>query len=95
MPNDNHTLELNQKDLDLIEAALHTQQKILSVQSEAGGMGAQERLSALKHLMKRLSRQKSAARSDTAIVNAMPAGQAAADNPPCQGFGVIARNIFC
>lgn len=51
-----NTLDLTDKDIALIEAALHTQKKILSVQSEAGGSGANKKLSELKHLMKRISR---------------------------------------
>ena len=49
-------LKLTKKDIELIEAALHTQKKILSVQSEAGGTGARQRLSDLQHLIKRLGR---------------------------------------
>ncbi len=49
-------LELTAKDFEMIEAALHTQQKILSVQSEAGGTGAREKLTDLKHLMQRIGR---------------------------------------
>lgn len=49
-------LDLTKKDIELIEAALHTQSKILAVQSEAGGCGAQKRLGELKHLIKRIGR---------------------------------------
>lgn len=49
-------LDLTTKDIELIEAALHTQKKILAVQSEAGGTGARQKLSDLKHLLKRVSR---------------------------------------
>lgn len=49
-------LDLTKKDIELIEAALHTQKKILAVQSEAGGTGARQKLSELKHLMKRIGR---------------------------------------
>ncbi len=49
-------LDLTAKDIELIEAALHTQKKILAVQSEAGGTGARQRLSDLKHLIKRVNR---------------------------------------
>ena len=49
-------LELSAKDIALIEAALHTQEKILSVQREAGGAFAHEKLSDLKHLLKRVRR---------------------------------------
>lgn len=51
-----HNLDLTAKDIELIESALHTQKKILSVQSEAGGSGAHKRLTDLKHLMKRINR---------------------------------------
>lgn len=51
-----HNLDLTAKDIELIESALHTQKKILSVQSEAGGSGARKRLTNLKHLMKRIDR---------------------------------------
>ncbi|MEM9577692.1 MAG: hypothetical protein AAF999_11850 [Pseudomonadota bacterium] len=49
-------LDLTQKDIELIESALHTQKKILSVQSQAGGTGAGHRLTELKHLIKRVNR---------------------------------------
>ncbi|GFE48473.1 hypothetical protein So717_02260 [Roseobacter cerasinus] len=51
-----HNLDLTAKDLELIESALHTQKKILTVQSHAGGSGARQRLTDLKHLMKRINR---------------------------------------
>ena len=53
-----NTLDLTAKELELIEAALHTQKKILSMQSEAGGTGSRQKLSELKHLMKRIGRSK-------------------------------------
>ena len=56
MLNNLHNLDLTAKDIELIEAALHTQKKILSVQSEAGGSGARQKLTDLKHLMKRINR---------------------------------------
>ncbi len=49
-------LDLTKKDIELIESALHTQSKILAVQSEAGGCGAQKRLGELRHLIKRIAR---------------------------------------
>ncbi|WP_375228451.1 hypothetical protein [Roseobacter sp. S98] len=49
-------IDLTAKDIELIESALHTQKKILSVQSQAGGRGARKKLTDLKHLMKRLNR---------------------------------------
>lgn len=51
-----HNLDLTAKDIELIESALHTQKKILLVQSQAGGSGAHKRLTDLKHLMKRIHR---------------------------------------
>ncbi|WP_298972001.1 hypothetical protein [uncultured Roseobacter sp.] len=51
-----HKLGLSEKDIELIESALHTQKKILSVQSEAGGSGAHQKLVDLKHLIKRINR---------------------------------------
>ena len=57
MFDDTHTVDLSSKDLALIEAALHTQQKILSMQSRAGGAEARDRLTDLKHLLRRLRRQ--------------------------------------
>mmetsp|Transcript_39674 Transcript_39674/g.89950 ORF Transcript_39674/g.89950 Transcript_39674/m.89950 type:complete len:87 (+) Transcript_39674:26-286(+) len=51
-----HNLDLTKKDIELIEAALHTQKKILSVQSQAGGSGARKKLTDIKHLMKRINR---------------------------------------
>jgi len=56
MFDDLNRLELTTKDIELIESALHTQKKILSVQSQAGGPGARQRLSDLKNLMKRVNR---------------------------------------
>lgn len=49
-------LDLSTKDIELIESALHTQKKILSVQSQAGGAGARKKLTELKHLTKRIGR---------------------------------------
>ena len=60
MLNDLNRLDLTAKDIELIESALHTQKKILAVQSEAGGTGAGQKLSDLKHLMKRIGRARPA-----------------------------------
>jgi hypothetical protein len=57
MPDDTHTVDLTTQDLELIEAALQTQEKILSLQSRAGGDAARARLNDLKGLMRRLRRQ--------------------------------------
>ncbi|WP_299150582.1 hypothetical protein [uncultured Tateyamaria sp.] len=57
MLDDTHSVDLTKQDLELIEAALQTQEKILSVQSRAGGDAARTRLNDLKGLMRRLRRQ--------------------------------------
>lgn len=56
MLDDHNGLSLTAKEIELIESALHTQKKILSVQSEAGGSGARQKLSDLQRLMKRVRR---------------------------------------
>jgi hypothetical protein len=60
MRNESHSVDLTKQDLELIEAALQTQEKILSVQSRAGSNAARTRLNDLKGLMRRLRRQSSA-----------------------------------
>ncbi|WP_299687724.1 hypothetical protein [uncultured Tateyamaria sp.] len=57
MLDDTYAVDLTKQDLELIEAALQTQEKILSVQSRAGGSAARARLNDLKGLMRRLRRQ--------------------------------------
>ncbi len=57
MLDDVQRVDLTKADLELIEAALHTQEKILTVQSRAGGNSARTRLNDLKGLMRRLRRQ--------------------------------------
>lgn len=57
MLDDIHEVELTKQDLELIESALQTQEKILSVQTRAGGSAARARLNDLKGLMRRLRRQ--------------------------------------
>jgi len=65
MLDETHAVDLTADDLELIEAALQTQEKILSVQTRAGGREARARLNALKGLMRRLRRQsRVAARGD-------------------------------
>ena len=49
-------LDLTTKDIELIEAALHTQKKILAVQSQAGGSGPRRTLTDVKQLLKRVGR---------------------------------------
>ncbi len=60
-------LDLTTKDIEMIEAALHTQKKILAVQSEAGRTGARQKLSELKHLMKRVGRARPGATCRTQV----------------------------
>ncbi|WP_299862141.1 hypothetical protein [uncultured Roseobacter sp.] len=82
MLDNSHNLDLTAKDIELIESALHTQKKILSVQSEAGGSGARKRLTDLKHLMKRINRSTS---------------RRSMSQPETQrlGWGHFARSLFC
>lgn len=61
MLDETHSVELTTDDLALIEAALQTQEKILAVQSRAGGRAARQRLNSLKGLMRRIRRQTPAA----------------------------------
>lgn len=49
-----HNLDLSARDLKLIQDALYTQEKILSVQSRAGGNAAKLRLNEVKELMRRV-----------------------------------------
>lgn len=57
MLEDVQKVDLTRRDIELIETALATQEKILAVQSRAGGRLARERLNDLKGLMRRLRRQ--------------------------------------
>ncbi|MEM9636562.1 MAG: hypothetical protein AAGA94_02875 [Pseudomonadota bacterium] len=82
MLDNSHNLDLTAKDIELIESALHTQKKILSVQSEAGGSGARKRLTDLKHLMKRINRSTSRRSADEAETQRF-------------GWGQFARSLFC
>lgn len=52
----NNKLDISQEELAVIEAALHTQSKILTVQAGAGGAAARVRLNEVKRLIKRVSR---------------------------------------
>lgn len=54
MLDDTKHVSLSRDDIDMIDAALQTQEKILSVQSRAGGKAAQSRLAALQALSHRL-----------------------------------------
>ena len=51
-------LEFSDHDLEVIEEALFTQEKILSVQSRAGGNMAKTRLNELQGLLRRMRRQR-------------------------------------
>ena len=57
MLDDVQKIDLTKADLDVIETALATQEKILAVQSRAGGRAARTRLNDLKSLQRRLRRQ--------------------------------------
>ena len=56
MSYDFNKMDLSEQDMAMIEAALQTQKKILSVQNQAGGADAAQKLTELKHLMRRLGR---------------------------------------
>lgn len=58
MLDQNLDIEFSDYDLEVIEEALFTQEKILSVQSRAGGNGAKTRLSELQGLLQRMRRQR-------------------------------------
>ncbi|MFD2739061.1 hypothetical protein ACFSUD_05740 [Sulfitobacter aestuarii] len=51
-------LEVSQDELAVIEAALHTQSKILKVQASAGGKGALNRLNDVKRTLAHIAQQK-------------------------------------
>lgn len=59
-------LEISQDELALIEAALHTQSKILGVQASAGGSKARARLNDVKRVLATIAQQKPAARKPAA-----------------------------
>ena len=67
MLDDTNRLDLTAKDIELIEAALHTQKKILSMQSKAGGTGARQKLYDLKSLMRRIGHTRAPRTSTTAL----------------------------
>ena len=74
-------VEFSEHDLDLIESALHTQEKILAVQSRASGNNtAKVRLNELKSVLRRVRRK-----------------NAKATQAPCRsggGLGGFARALF-
>lgn len=51
-------LEISADELAVIEAALHTQSKILNVQAKAGGAGARSQLNVVKRLLASVAQQK-------------------------------------
>ncbi len=55
-------LEISQEERALIEAALHTQSKILHMQASAGGAVARKRLNEVKRLLARMEQHEPAAR---------------------------------
>lgn len=52
------SLKFSKHDLEVIEEALFTQEKILSVQSHAGANGAKTRLNKLQSLLQRIRLQR-------------------------------------
>lgn len=53
-----HSIDLTPEELDLVQSALHTQEKILSVQSKAGGDDAiRSRLTALRGVLQSLGKR--------------------------------------
>ena len=80
MLDDIKKVDLSQHDLDLIEQALHTQEKILTVESRVGTKASRTRLNDLKGLLQRLSRQR------------QPEPTPCAQTP---GFSGFARALFC
>ena len=53
-------LEVTQAELAVIQAALETQAKILTVQAGAGGSGARRRLNEVKKVLTRVEEQRPA-----------------------------------
>ncbi|KIN64334.1 hypothetical protein Z946_3225 [Sulfitobacter noctilucicola] len=53
-----HQLDVTASDLKVIEAALHTQTKILDVQAAAGGAAARSQLNEVKRVLAHVSQQK-------------------------------------
>ena len=51
-------LEISQDELAVIETALHTQSKILTVQASAGGRIARDRLNAVKQVLARVAQHR-------------------------------------
>ena len=51
-------IELSQDELEIIEAALHTQSQILNVEAGAGATSALKRLNGVKRVLSMLDQQK-------------------------------------
>jgi hypothetical protein len=66
MLDEKQKLEISQDDLVLIEAALHTQSKILGVQASAGGSKALGRLNDVKRVLATIAQQKTLKRKTAA-----------------------------
>lgn len=78
MTNNKVSVDLTHDQLGVIEAALRTQEKILSVQSRANADGTvQDRLAELQQVLRTLDLQ-----------SAVP------QPSECQGWGGVARGIF-
>ncbi|MCX8227606.1 MAG: hypothetical protein OTI35_16155 [Sulfitobacter sp.] len=60
MSDEKQKLEISRDELALIEAALHTQAKILGVQASAGGSKALTRLNDVKRALATITQQKPA-----------------------------------
>ncbi|MGB5865705.1 MAG: hypothetical protein WBG95_15570 [Sulfitobacter sp.] len=58
-------LEISQTEMDLIEAALETQAKILRMQASAGGHGAREQLNEVKRVLATVASQRDTGRAAT------------------------------
>ena len=54
-------LDVSEGEMAVIEAALHTQVKILNLQASAGGSGARRKLNEVKRVLAQISQQKKVA----------------------------------
>ncbi|MBW4963173.1 hypothetical protein [Sulfitobacter sp. CW3] len=64
MSDEKQKLEISQSELALIESALHTQAKILTVQASAGGAKALARLNDVKGALSTIRQQKPHVKAD-------------------------------
>lgn len=60
MSDNTNKLTVSQEDFEVIEAALHTQSKILNVQARAGGPAAKQQLNEVKRVLNLITQQKPA-----------------------------------